>query len=52
MIYGGILMAIGFVGWVLYRWIIKKDLHQYREETQLWLFFLAAWAAIYWFISR
>lgn len=49
-----IVMAIGlviaFIGWILYRLIIKKDLHKNLNNVYLGLFFIITWALFYFFI--
>lgn len=47
-------MAIGlvivFIGWILYRLIIKKDLSKNLNNLCLGLFFIIIWALFYFFI--
>ncbi|MBG6187753.1 CRISPR/Cas system endoribonuclease Cas6 (RAMP superfamily) [Flavobacterium sp. CAN_S2] len=49
-----IVMAIGlviaFVGWILYRLLIKKDLHKNLNNLYLGLFFIIIWVLFYFFI--
>jgi hypothetical protein len=46
-----IFLPIGFlvifVGWVLYRLLIKKDLQRNRNNFYLGLFFIIIWVLIY-----
>ena len=50
----GIWMAIGlaivFIGWILYRLLIKKDLSKNLNSLYLGLFFIIIWALFYFFI--
>jgi len=49
-----IVMAIGlviiFIGWILYRLIIKKDLNKNLNNLYLGLFFIGIWVLFYYFI--
>lgn len=49
-----IVMAIGlviaFIGWILYRLIIKKDLSKNLNNVYLGLFFIITWVLFYFFI--
>jgi CRISPR/Cas system endoribonuclease Cas6 (RAMP superfamily) len=51
-----IIMAIGlivvFIGWILYRLIIKKDLKKNLNNLYLGLFFIGIWTLIYFFIVQ
>jgi len=44
------IMAAIFVGWVLYRWLIKKDIKQHMGDVVGGFMFLGFWALIYWWI--
>lgn len=50
----GIWMAIGltivFIGWILYRLLIKKDLSKNLNSLYLGLFFIGTWVLFYFFI--
>jgi FtsH-binding integral membrane protein len=50
----GIWMAIGlaivFIGWILYRFLIKKDLSKNLNSLYLGLFFIGIWVLFYFFI--
>lgn len=46
-IYGGILIAIAFVVWFLYRILIKKDLKQHKPALYTYSTFVGVWAIIY-----
>lgn len=50
----GIWMAIGlaivFIGWILYRLLIKKDLNKNLDSLYLGLFFIGIWVLFYFFI--
>ncbi|MBK8340070.1 MAG: hypothetical protein IPK99_08800 [Flavobacteriales bacterium] len=48
---GIVLMGL-YLGWVLYRLIIKKDLLQHKEEFYTATFFLVIMVCTYWLISR
>ena len=43
-------LVIAFIGWILYRLIIKKDLHKNLNNVYLGLFFITIWALFYFFI--
>lgn len=49
-----IFMVIGltftFLGWILYRLIVKKDLKKNLNNLYLGLFFIGTWALFYFFI--
>ena len=49
-----ILMAIGltvvFLGWILYRLIVKKDLKKNLNNMYLGFFFIGTWVLFYFFI--
>lgn len=51
-----VLIPIGlaaiFLGWVLYRLLIKKDLKKQLSTFYLGFAFIAAWFFIYWFLLR
>jgi hypothetical protein len=46
MIIPPILLAI-FIGWIVYRAFIRKDLRNHMTELYAGLFFIAVWAVIY-----
>lgn len=46
-IYGGVLIAIAFTLWILYRLIIKKDLKQNMPALYTYSTFVAIWGIIY-----
>lgn len=46
-LYGGILILIVFIGWVLYRGLIKRDLKKHMELFYMGTFFIGVWAIIY-----
>ena len=41
------IMAIIFIGWVLYRALITKDIRKYKNEVFGGFFFIAVWVVIY-----
>jgi len=43
-------LVIAFIGWILYRFIIKKDLNKNLNNLYLGLFFITIWAFLYFFI--
>lgn len=51
-IYMPIVFLIFFIGWILYRLVIKKDLKQNLNSVYVGLFFIAVWAIIYFFILK
>lgn len=42
-----LVFFIMFIGWVLYRALIKKDLKQNMSSLYVGLCFIAVWATIY-----
>ncbi len=46
-IYFGIILALAFLLWTLYRLLIKKDLKQHMGTFSLLAFFIIVWVAIY-----
>lgn len=50
--FGSIGMAAFCVGWLFYRGVIKKDLHQHGEEVRVGAFFLGIWALVWWLLIR
>jgi len=46
----GPIMAVLFVGWLLYHWLIKKDLRQHKDDAIGGCLFVLAWGLIYWWI--
>lgn len=51
---GRIAMVIGilalFVGWALYRLLVKRDLMEHKGTLALGGMFIAAWGLLYWFL--
>ncbi len=45
-------LVLVFIGWVLYRLIIKKDLKQNLNSLYLGLFFVGIWSMMYFFILK
>ncbi len=43
-------LVIAFIGWILYRLLIKKDLKKNLNNLYLGLFFIGAWVLFYFFI--
>ncbi len=47
-------MAIGllalFLGWALYRLLVKRDLMQHRSTLAVGGLFIAAWGLLYWWL--
>jgi hypothetical protein len=44
------VMALLFIGWILYHWLIKKDIKQHKDDILGGCLFFLAWALIYWWI--
>jgi len=42
-------LTIAFVGWVIYRLLIKKDLKKHQTELFGGVFFIGLWIVIYLF---
>lgn len=51
-IYMPIAFLIFFVGWILYRLVIKKDLKENLNSLYLGLVFISIWVLIYFFIVK
>lgn len=51
-IYMPIAFFFLFVGWILYRLVIKKDLKKNLNSLYLGLFFIGAWVLIYFFMLK
>ena len=51
-IFIGIGLLVAFIGWLLYRLFIKKDLKQHLNDLYTWVFVLGIWGLIYWFILK
>lgn len=51
-IYAPIAFLVLFLVWILYRLLVKKDLKKNVKYLYLGLFFLGAWALIYFFVFR
>lgn len=51
---GRMVMAVGlvalFLGWVLYRALVKRDLKEHRGTMTLGLMFLGIWGGLYWLL--
>lgn len=45
------LLAI-FLGWLLYRMLVKKDIKKHLNELYFGVFFFGVWAAIYFLIIK
>ena len=43
-------LTIFFIGWILYRLIIKKDLKKNLNNLYLGLFFIGIWILFYFFV--
>lgn len=41
---------IVFVGWLLYRWLVKNDVTKFRHEVSTAAFFLSVMTFVYWLI--
>ena len=46
-----IIIATVFLGWVLYVWLIKKDIKNHRGDVAGGFIFLLVWALIYVWMS-
>lgn len=51
-IYLPLVLITLFIGWVLYRLLIKRDLKQQLNTVYLGVFFIAVWGVIYTFIFQ
>lgn len=50
--YMPIAFLVFFVGWILYRLVIKKDLKKNLNSMFLGLFFMGIWTLIYFFMLK
>jgi hypothetical protein len=49
----GFIFLVLYVGWVIYRWLIKKDIKQHKDAFYLYTLFVAVWSLIYfWFFFK
>lgn len=51
-VYIPIIFFVVFIGWVLYRLLIKKDLKQNLNGFYLGLIFSGIWVLIYYFLVK
>ncbi|AEE48409.1 hypothetical protein Halhy_0499 [Haliscomenobacter hydrossis DSM 1100] len=49
-LYAGLILFACFIGWALYRLLVKRDLGAHKIHLQVGLCFMSAWALIYWFL--
>jgi hypothetical protein len=42
-------LILCFIGWILHRFFIKKDLKNHLNEFYFGLFFIGIWVVIYYF---
>lgn len=47
-----VILLVIFIGWILYRWIIKKDLRKHLTSLYVGLFFMGIWGLLYFLILR
>lgn len=47
-----IALFVAFLGWILYRLFIKKDLKQNLSSLYLGLFFTAIWIVLYYIMIK
>lgn len=47
-----IVFIILFMGWFLFRLIVKKDLKKNLNTVYLGFFFIAIWAVMYWLLLK
>jgi uncharacterized BrkB/YihY/UPF0761 family membrane protein len=41
------LLAIIFLGWIIYHWLVKKDIKKHKDDIIGGCLFFAAWIIIY-----
>jgi hypothetical protein len=46
-IFTPVIFSVLFIGWVLYRAFITKDIKKHKNEVFGGIFFMAVWALIY-----
>ena len=47
-----LVFIILFIGWFLFRLIIKKDIKKNLNTVYLGLFFIAIWTVMYWLLLK
>lgn len=51
---GRLIMVLGlaalFIGWLLYRGLVKRDLQQHKGTLALGTMFMGIWGLLYWFL--
>ncbi len=45
--YAGLILIAAFLGWVLYRVLVKRDLKQHLDAMYVYLFFVGVWVLLY-----
>ncbi|HTE00718.1 MAG TPA: hypothetical protein VK668_15610 [Mucilaginibacter sp.] len=46
-LYIPVVLAILFAGWILYHWLIKKDIKAHKDDAIGGVMFFMVWAALY-----
>lgn len=49
---GSIGMTVFAIGWALYRLLVKRDLHTFKDEIRIGAFFIGVWAIVWWALFR
>lgn len=48
--FGSIAMSAFAALWFLYHWLVRNDLHRFKEEIRFGAFVLGIWALVWWFL--
>lgn len=43
-------LAALFIGWLLYHWLVKRDLKEHQGTLLLGTFFMGIWGLLYWWL--
>ncbi len=49
---GSIAMTGFAVLWTLYHLLVKRDLHEHKDEIRIGAFFLGVWALVWWMLFK
>lgn len=51
--HAGFVFLVLYIGWIIYRWLLKKDIKQHKNEFSVFSFFIVVWALLYyWFFFK
>ena len=49
---GSIFMTCFAVIWALYHLLVKRDLHKFKDEVRIGVFFIGIWVIVWWLLFR